>query len=203
MRFLPKLIIYWYVDLISPMIRFCIRHRIQPNLITVIGFATTVVAAVAFARGTMHLAGAIMLFSGTFDIIDGKVARATNRSSKFGSFFDSNMDRLSDAIVNLGLLYYYMVAGMNEMVWVLMIFTIGGMMVSYTRSKAEALNIDCKVGMFQRPERVVYLGFAGVLGPQVLYYVVWVLAIFTNLTFIQRMVHVYKVAHGVPLEEQD
>ena len=203
MKFLPNLIKYWYIDLISPLIRFCIRHRVEPNLLTIIGFGITVGSALAFARDQVQLAGAILLFSGTFDIIDGKVARATGLSSKFGSFFDSTMDRLSDTIVNLGLLYFYLERGRNEMIWVLMLVTIGSLMVSYTRSKAEALHIDCTVGIFQRPERIVYLGFAGLLGHWVLYYILWALAIFTNLTVIQRMFHVYAVAHGVPLEDKD
>ncbi|MEA2062877.1 MAG: CDP-alcohol phosphatidyltransferase family protein [Gemmatimonadota bacterium] len=203
MRFLPKLIKYWYIDLISPLIRVCIRYRVEPNLITTVGFAITVGAAVCFARDHVQLAGAILLFSGTFDIIDGKVARATGLSSKFGDFFDSTMDRLSDVIVTLGLLYLYLKQGREEMIWVLMLFAIGSLMVSYIRSKAEALHIVCKVGIFQRPERVVYLGFAAMLGHVMLYYVLWALAIFTNITVIQRMFHVYTVAHGVPLENEE
>ena len=203
MRFLPKLIKYWYIDLISPIIRFCIRHRVEPNLLTAIGFFISAGAAVAFATDRVQLAGAILLFSGTFDIIDGKVARATGLVSKFGSFFDSTMDRLSDVVIYLGLLYLYLEKGRGEMIWVLMLATIGSLMVSYARSKAEALRINCSVGMFQRPERVVYLGFAGVLGHTTLYYGVWLLAVATNLTVIQRIFHVYAVAHGVPLDEED
>lgn len=203
MPFLPKLIKYWYIDLISPLIRFCIRYRVEPNLLTSFGFGITVAAAVAFAWDHVQLAGAILLFGGTFDIIDGKVARATGLSSKFGSFFDSIMDRLSETIVMLGLLYLYLQRDQNEMIWVLMLLTIGSLMVSYTRAKAEALHIDCHVGMLQRPERVVCLGFAGMLGHWALYYMLWVLTIFTILTVIQRMFHVYAVAHGVPLEDKD
>lgn len=203
MRFVPKLIKYWYIDLISPAIRFCIRHRVQPNLITTIGFLVTCCAAVAFATDNVQWAGAILLFSGTFDIIDGKVARATGRASKFGSFFDSTMDRLSDMIVFMGLLYYYMQTGRNEMVWVIMLAVIGSLMVSYARSKAEALGVDCSIGLFQRPERVVYLGFGAILGHVMLYFIIWFLAIASNLTVIQRIFHVYRVAHGVPLDEKD
>jgi CDP-diacylglycerol--glycerol-3-phosphate 3-phosphatidyltransferase len=203
MNFLPKLIKYWYIDLISPIIRFCVRHRVEPNLLTTIGFFIMVGAAVAFAKDHIQLAGAILLFSGTFDIIDGKVARATGLSSKFGSFFDSTMDRFSDAIVYLGLLYMYLKEGDEKMIWVIMLAVIGALMVSYTRSKAEALKIKCSVGMFQRPERIVYLGFGGILGHTVLYWVVWLLAIFSNLTVIQRIFHVYSIAHGVPLDKED
>ncbi len=202
MHFLPKLIKSWYIDLISPIIRFCIRHRVQPNLLTTIGFMISVAGAVAFAHDQVQLAGVILLLSGTFDIIDGKVARATGLTSKFGSFLDSTMDRFSDAILYIGLLYLYLQQGRTEMIWVLIAAIIGAMMVSYTRSKAEALQIKCKVGMFQRPERIVYLGFGGILGHTALYLVVWVLAIFANLTVIQRIFHVYSVAHGVPLEEE-
>jgi len=202
MNFLPKLIKCWYIDLISPLIRFCIRHRVEPNLLTTIGFFIMVGGAVAFAKDHIQLAGAILLFSGTFDIIDGKVARATGLSSKFGSFFDSTMDRFSDAIVYLGLLYLYLKEGDEKMIWVIMLAVIGALMVSYTRSKAEALKIKCSVGMFQRPERIVYLGFGGILGHTVLYWVVWMLAIFSNLTVIQRIFHVYSIAHGVPLDKE-
>lgn len=203
MKFLPKLIKYWYIDLISPVIRFCIRHRVQPNLLTTIGFGITIAAAFAFALDHVQLAGAILLFSGTFDILDGKVARATGMASKFGSFFDSTMDRFSDVVIYLGILYMYLQQGRDEMIWVILLATIGALMVSYARSKAEALKIKCSVGLFQRPERVVYLGFAGILGHTTLYYIVWLLAIFSNLTVIQRFFHVYSVAHGVPLDNED
>ncbi len=203
MKFLPKLIKYWYIDLISPVIRFCIRHRVEPNLLTSIGFGITVASAVAFALDHVQLAGAILLFSGTFDILDGKVARATGLASKFGSFFDSTMDRFSDAIIYIGILHMYLKKGQTEMIWVVILSIIGALMVSYARSKAEALKIKCSVGLFQRPERIVYLGFAGILGHTMLYYVVWLLAIFSNLTVIQRMFHVYSVAHGVPLDDKE
>ncbi|MFH1068649.1 MAG: CDP-alcohol phosphatidyltransferase family protein [Candidatus Glassbacteria bacterium] len=203
MRFVPNLIKYWYIDLISPVIRFCIRHSVHPNLLTMIGFFITVGAALAFATDNVQWAGAILLFSGTFDIIDGKVARATGLESKFGSFFDSTMDRLSDMIIFLGLLYLYLSQNDTKMVWVIMLAVIGSLMVSYARSKAEALGIDCSVGLFQRPERVVYLGFGGILGHVVLYGVVWFLAIVSNLTVIQRVIHVYLVARGLPLEDKE
>ena len=159
MRFVPKLIKHWYIDLISPLIRFCIRHRVSPNLVTTVGFVFTAGAALAFAIDEVQWAGAIVLFSGTFDIIDGKVARAMGSSSKFGSFFDSTMDRLSDMVLFMGLLHLYLTSGRTEMVWVIFAAIIGSLMVSYCRSKAEALGVDCSVGLFQRPERVVYLGF--------------------------------------------
>jgi CDP-diacylglycerol---glycerol-3-phosphate 3-phosphatidyltransferase len=203
MKFLPKLIKYWYIDLISPVIRFCIRHRVEPNLLTSIGFGITVASAVAFALDHVQLGGAILLLSGSFDILDGKVARATGLASKFGSFFDSTMDRFSDAIIYIGILQMYLKQGHTEMIWVVILSIIGALMVSYARSKAEALKIKCSVGLFQRPERIVYLGFAGILGHAMLYYVVWALAIFSNLTVIQRMFHVYSVAHGVPLDGKE
>ncbi|MFC1544576.1 CDP-alcohol phosphatidyltransferase family protein [Gemmatimonadota bacterium] len=203
MRFVPKLIKHWYIDLISPLIRFCIRHRVSPNMVTTVGFLSTSGAALAFALDEVQWAGAILLFSGTFDIIDGKVARATGSSSKFGSFFDSTIDRLSDMVVFMGLLYLYLHSGQTEMVWVIFTAIIGSLMVSYCRSKAEALGVECSVGLFQRPERVVYLGFGAILGHLMLYIVIWFLAIASILTMIQRIIHVYKVAHGVSLENPE
>ncbi len=201
MRFVPKLIKYWYIDLISPLIRFCIRHRVSPNLVTTVGFFFTGGAALAFALDQVQWAGAILLFSGTFDIIDGKVARATGSSSKFGAFFDSTMDRLSDMVVFMGLLYLYLSTGRTEMIWVIFAAVIGSLMVSYCRSKAEALGITCHVGLFQRPERVVYLGFGAILGHLMLYVVIWFLAVASILTMIQRIIHVYNNSHGVPLDD--
>jgi phosphatidylinositol phosphate synthase len=201
MRFVPKLIKHWYIDLISPLIRFCIRHRLSPNLVTTVGFFFTGGAALAFALDQVQWAGAILLFSGTFDIIDGKVARATGSCSKFGSFFDSTMDRLSDMVVFMGLLYLYLDTGRTEMVWVICAAIIGSLMVSYCRSKAEALGVDCSVGLFQRPERVVYLGFGAILGHLMLYYVIWFLAFASILTMVQRIIHVYRNSDGVPLDD--
>lgn len=203
MSFVPNLIKHWYIDLISPLIRFCIRHRVSPNMVTMIGFFFTGGAALAFAVDQVQWAGAILLFSGTFDIIDGKVARATGSSSKFGSFFDSTMDRLSDMVVFMGLLYLYLSTNRTEMVWVIFAAIIGSLMVSYCRSKAEALGLECSVGMFQRPERVVYLGFGAILGHLILYIVIWFLAAATIMTMIQRIVHVYRHSHDVPLDGDD
>lgn len=194
--------------LIEPVIQAMVRSRVHPNLVTTFGFAVTVAAGVLYHLDHVRLAGLFVLFGGILDIFDGQVARRSALASKFGSFYDSTLDRLSEIVVFLGLLSLYNQYGRELadvwMVYVIMLAMGGSLMVSYTRARAEALGLDCSVGFMQRAERVLLLGggslFFGLMWDGlVLKAILIILAASTIITAIQRIIWVYQRAGGVPL----
>lgn len=188
---LPDSVKEWYVDLVDPVTRFLVRHRIQPNLLTTVGFIISVLGALLIYRGELRIGGLIVLLGGTFDVFDGRVARATGRSSRFGSFYDSTMDRFSEIIIYLALLTYYVAHGDPWNTRIILVAMGGALMVSYTRARAEALDFECLVGFLQRPERVVFLGFGAVIGKSALTVALYLVAILSVFTAIQRVYHVF------------
>jgi len=174
--------------------------RISPNTLTFIGLIINIIAALffGFARGAnsnrMFLyAGLTIIGAGVFDMVDGRVARATNQVSVFGAFFDSVIDRYSDVVIFFGLLVYY--ARGNRLFYVgLVAFVMtASLMVSYTRARAEALIGSCKVGFLERPERIV-LVILGALGNKwgVMAAALWVLAVMSTITVIHRIRYTYQ-----------
>ena len=195
--------------IIDPLIRSMVRGGIHPNAITTVGFLVTIAAGYLFHLDHVRWAGFLILLGGVIDILDGQVARQSGLASKFGSFYDSTLDRLSEIVVFLGLLSLYNQYGRELadvwMVYVIMLATAGSLMVSYTRARAEALGLDCTVGVMQRAERVVLLGggclFFGLMWDGLVLKIILItLAVATNLTAIQRIVWVYQNAAGVPLD---
>jgi len=195
--------------IIDPLIRSMVRGGVHPNAITTVGFLVTIAAGYLFHLDHVRWAGFLILLGGVIDIFDGQVARQSGLASKFGSFYDSTLDRLSEIVVFLGLLSLYNQYGRELadvwMVYVIMLATAGSLMVSYTRARAEALGLDCTVGVMQRAERVVLLGggclFFGLMWDGLVLKIILVtLAVATNLTAIQRIVWVYQNAAGVPLD---
>ena len=151
----------------------------------------------------------MVLMGGIVDIFDGRVARESGLESKFGAFYDSTLDRMSEVVVFVGLasLYNTIRGGVDDvaMIYVILFALGGSLMVSYTRARAEGLGLDCKVGLMQRAERVVLLGLGSVIfglawDGLALDLIIVIVAVLTNLTAIQRIVWVYKHARGVPLE---
>jgi CDP-diacylglycerol--glycerol-3-phosphate 3-phosphatidyltransferase len=143
------------------------------------------------------------------DIFDGRVARESGLESKFGAFYDSTLDRISEVVMFVGLASLYnTIRGDVEdvaMIYVILMALGGSLMVSYTRARAEGLGLDCKVGLMQRAERVVLLGLGSLVfglawDGVVLDGIIIIVAVLTNLTAIQRIVWVYQHARGVPLD---
>jgi CDP-diacylglycerol--glycerol-3-phosphate 3-phosphatidyltransferase len=195
--------------IIDPVVRWLIRLRIHPNAISTAGFVVTLVAGLFYHQDHVRTAGVLVLFGGVIDIFDGRVARESGLESKFGAFYDSTLDRLSEVVVFVGLasLYNTFRADVEDvaMVYVILMALGGSLMVSYTRAKAESLGLDCKVGLMKRAERVVLLGLgSAVFGLAwdglALDLIIIVVAVLTNLTAIQRIVWVYQHGKGVPLE---
>jgi phosphatidylglycerophosphate synthase len=153
---------------IDPFVKLLIRMGLTPNAVTTIGFLLNVGVAIIFVMGAeksirddlsyVGWAGALILFAGLFDMLDGQVARLGKMSSSFGALYDSVLDRYSELIMFLGICYY--LVGQHYFLSSLLAFIalIGSIMVSYTRARAEGLGIECKDGLMQRPERVITLG---------------------------------------------
>ncbi len=161
-----------------------------PNMISFIGFALTLGAAGLLAMDYLRIGGVLLWVAATFDMIDGTLARFTQTESKFGAFLDSTLDRYSESITFLGLAVHYANQS-NAQIHLFLIFLtlIGSWAVSYTRARAEGLNIECKSGILQRPERLVLL-ISGLILGWVLP-ILWILAVLTNITAGQRIYEVY------------
>ena len=164
--------------------------RIHPNVLTFIGLLINVWAAFLFAAGRFLPAALVVIGAGLFDMVDGRVARETNRVTRFGGFFDSVLDRYSDLGLYFGLLVYY--ASINRFFYIVLtaIAMTGSVMVSYTRSRAENEIPKCKVGFLERPERVVLIIIGGLfdrMAPAL-----WVIAILSNWTVIHRMIYTWQ-----------
>jgi CDP-diacylglycerol---glycerol-3-phosphate 3-phosphatidyltransferase len=165
--------------------------RLTPNAFTLIGLLLNVVVAAIIASGNLVLGGIMALVAGAFDMLDGAVARSTGQVTKFGGFFDSTLDRYSESIVYFGVLIYLMNADASTTaVAVLLAAVIGSLMVSYTRARAEATGVDAEVGIFARPERVILLAILLIFEQPVI--ALWILAVVTNFTTMQRIFHVWR-----------
>jgi phosphatidylglycerophosphate synthase len=179
----------WVIDHI---VRWLALSRIHPNVLTFIGLVINCEAAWLFAQGRFFAAGMVVLGAALFDMVDGRVARATDRVTKFGGFFDSVLDRYSDLALFFGLLVYY--ASINRFFYIVLtaIVMTGSVMVSYTRARAENSIPSCKVGFLERPERIVLVIIGALMDRMAP--VLWVIAILSNLTVVHRMIYTYQQA---------
>ena len=186
-------ILFWIVRALA-------LSRIHPNVLTFIGLLINIYAAVLLASGKFLYAGLVIIGAGLFDMVDGRVARETQRVTRFGAFFDSVVDRYSDLALLMGLLVWY--ANINRNFYVVLtgvVMTVS-VMISYTRARSENVIASCKVGFLERPERVVLL-IIGALFDRMAP-VLWVIAILGNLTVIHRMIHTWEVTKAMELEEE-
>ncbi len=163
---------------------------VTPNMISFTGFALTIGSAALLATGYLLIGGFILWAAAMLDMVDGTLARLSESETKFGAFLDSTLDRYSESITFLGLAVYYANQN-NAQTPLLLIFLtlVGSWAVSYTRARAEGLDIECNVGFLQRPERLVLLIASLILG--LVLPVLWLLAIMTNVTAVQRIHEVY------------
>ena len=186
---------------IESVARLFQRLGVTPNQLTVTGLVLQAIVAGVIALGYLPLAGVLLIFFSIFDAFDGTLARMTGQTSTFGAFFDSTLDRYAEALVLFGLLVYF--SGMpDSRTEVLLVYVaiVGSLLVSYTRAKAESLGIACKEGILTRAERVALLVIGLLLSgwqpiaalPGMLTIVLWLLAILSNVTAMQRIAAVYK-----------
>ncbi len=178
--------------LLNPVAGFLARRDVHANTLTVVGFLLQAGVGTVFALGRVRWGGLALLIVAPFDALDGAVARANGREGPFGAFLDSTLDRLSDAALIVGLTGHYLQQGALLEVGLLLVALVSALMVSYTRARAESLGFPCKVGLLTRMERVFLIGALTVLG--LVRPLVWILAALSLLTFVQRVVHVYRVS---------
>jgi CDP-diacylglycerol---glycerol-3-phosphate 3-phosphatidyltransferase len=183
--------------LLDAIVRMLALARINPNVLTVMGLVVNSYAAFLFGYATgenqrrMFLyAGLVIIGSGFFDLVDGRVARALNKVSLFGAFFDSVVDRYSDASLFFGLLVFY--ARGNRFFYVVLtaLVMISSIMVSYARARAESLIRTCRVGFMERPERLVLVIIGAVFN--VMAPVLWVIAVLSTITVIHRITYTWQ-----------
>ena len=211
---------------LDPLIKLLVKTGLTPNAITIIGFVITIISSVILIVGaetgrrgdTKYITwfGIILLLAGVFDMLDGQLARKTNQMTSFGALFDSVIDRYSEMVMFFGITYYlvsyhYFLSGVFAF-----IAMIGSIMVSYVRARAEGLGVECKVGLMQRPERVITIGFSAILYGVISHFTgdfkftlghsslplfenisiftipIFILAILTNFTAFQRLEHCRK-----------
>ena len=188
---------------IDALVRGLARSRINPNALTFIGLLMNIGCGVLYGYGMFFRAGLLMILANIFDMFDGQVARLRGRVTRFGAFFDSVIDRYSDIIVFVGIMVFYARSTEHHstlLVALTGLALVGSVMISYSRARAESLDIACKVGFLERPERVVLLiiGSLTEVGnpanpflhkmPQVL----WVLAVLSHWTVVHRIYHTWR-----------
>jgi len=178
----------------EPLVRLLAKTPITPSALTWIGFVLTVVAAALVVTGQLLAAGIVMLVGGLFDMLDGALARYKKQTSRFGAFLDSTLDRLSEVVVLLGILV--LEAKEQSLIGVLLVglALVGSLLVSYIRARAEALGLDCQVGLFTRPERVIVLALGLLLGhiDYVLIIALAIIVFFSFFTAGQRLFYVWR-----------
>lgn len=204
---------------LDPVVGGLARMGVKPDHLTLLGFVLSLAAGLLFSLGRFRWAAIVTCLAGVCDILDGQIARRTQTVTRFGAFFDSTLDRVAEAALLVGLSWFFVFNlvdmavnpsrvllnlqnGLEPVTWGVlgllpMLALVGSFMVSYTRARAEGLGLDCKVGWFERPERMIVLiiaGFAG-LGP-VLSGALILLTLLSFATAIQRMVHVWKITRS-------
>lgn len=176
-----------------PVGRGLARAGFTPNFLTFIGLLLNIGSGAIIAGGAYFPGALAFLASSAFDAFDGAVARATGQASRFGAFFDSLADRYSESAVLLGLAWSLLIRSELTLAAATAAALIGSLMVSYARARAEGLGVDCEIGLFQRTERILLLSLGLLSADLLLTPVIWLLAVGTNLTVVQRLLHVRKI----------
>ena len=178
-------------QLIRPLARVLSAIRVRPDALTVAGWVLSVCAATLFALGYTKTAGAVMLFAGLFDALDGAVARESNLMSSFGAFLDSTLDRLSESAIFVGILFFYASSSRPYEALLAGVAMTFSLMTSYTRARAEGLGFECEVGLLERAGRVVILSLFSLTG--FLIAGVGLVAVGALVTTAQRIFHVRRL----------
>ncbi len=204
MRLIPEGLQKGYLKLVAPLVRWLVAKDVSPNLITLIGAGFWVLGGIFYGAGYISAGGWLLGITALFDVVDGQVARASGRISEFGAFFDSTLDRIADGCVMGGLAFFYATSAEYHnptMVATCIVCLIGTFLISYTRARAEGLGLKMKVGMMQRPERVILLSapqafFGMALDGMVLSTIVVLLTATAWITVGERMGAVYRASHS-------
>jgi len=166
----------------------------NPNLFTLLGFSATLVASYLILKGFWFLAGLAIILSGLFDLFDGVAARKLGKVTAFGGFLDSVIDRYSDLLLLLAFLIDGLRKEDSGLVLLISFVSMGTVLIPYVRAKAEALQVPCAVGLMERAERIILLSIGTLF--QWMEPILWILAILTHFTVLQRIYYVWKKLHS-------
>jgi CDP-diacylglycerol--glycerol-3-phosphate 3-phosphatidyltransferase len=183
----------WGEKITRPVARVLERLGLTPNAATLLGLALNFGVAVVLALGYTTWGGWLLLLAGAFDALDGALARQMNRKTRFGGFLDSTCDRYAEAAIFLGLMIPFLRSGSQGQMQVILIFVtlVGSILISYTRARAEGLGLECKVGLLTRLERFLIMAAALILNQVTL--ALWLLAVLTHFTALQRIAYVWRI----------
>ncbi len=195
-RIIPEKLRKFVDDGLEQCATLLARLKFSPNFVTILAFLSGAAAGIFYAFGKPLEAALFILLCGSFDVMDGKIAKQRNQSSLFGAIFDSTLDRYSEFFIYLGLAYHFQD---HWALWVTLFALLGSTMVSYTRARAEGLGFECRIGIMQRAERLALLALAGLLGTLFNIFeplaigILIVIAVVSNFTAWQRTYYVLKV----------
>jgi len=196
MRILPRSLIEGVRKGVEKIVVLFIKLKFTPNTLTIIALIMGLGSGICFAFGQPIWGAVLLILCGLFDILDGMVAVKTDQKSLFGAIFDSTLDRYTEFFVYLGIAYYFR---NHWAVWVPFFTFLGSTMVSYTRARAEGLGIECKVGVMQRAERIVFVSLGAIVGSLLNLYepviigILIIIALVSNVAAFQRTFYVKKV----------
>jgi CDP-diacylglycerol--glycerol-3-phosphate 3-phosphatidyltransferase len=172
------------------ILKIFLREHGNPNVFTFMGFFATLVASLLILKGFWIFAGLAIILSGLLDLFDGVVARKLGKATAFGSFLDSVLDRYSDLLLLLAILIYYLRKEDPGLVILTAMVSMGTILIPYVRAKAESLQIPCTIGLMERAERIILLSIGTLFHS--LEPILWILAILTHFTVLQRIYYVWK-----------
>jgi CDP-diacylglycerol--glycerol-3-phosphate 3-phosphatidyltransferase len=204
-----------YLRVVTPIGKLLGRLHVHPNILSLTGLILSALAGLIYSSGSFFWGGWVVVLAGTCDVLDGQLAKQNGKETAFGAFFDSTLDRFGEVLMFLGLAWHFsggqaLLGGsggaadsQSPLAILLIILAIAGsFMVSYTRARAEGLGVECKVGSMQRPERITLLvigsllGSLPVIGHLLMKLTLLLLAVLSNFTAVQRMVHVRRQFKG-------
>ena len=209
MRILSKHLINVFYAVFNPVGDFLENANIHPHVVTASGFFLSVITGWLFWKGYMFWGGITLILAGACDVLDGRLARNTNRTSRFGAVLDSTVDRYSEIFVFMGLAAFFHSASMSAIIILAM---AGSLLTSYVRARAEGLGLECKIGLMQRPERVTFIVVGAIIGAlfdlvfgtqqPLLKLAIVGIAVLGNVTVIQRVLHVREqLRNGIEKEQ--
>jgi CDP-diacylglycerol--glycerol-3-phosphate 3-phosphatidyltransferase len=187
----PRRLQHWARGVAEAIVSPLAQRGVNPNAVTVAGFVFNVGTAAVLAMGHLTIGGVLLLLAGTFDMLDGALARVTSTQSDFGAFLDSLLDRYSEAAILLALVYVFSVQQKTAAVLLVFAVAVGSILSSYARARAEGLGIECRVGIAPRPERVIILGLGLLVNDNTTIAALAILAVLTHFTAVQRLYHVW------------
>jgi CDP-diacylglycerol--glycerol-3-phosphate 3-phosphatidyltransferase len=178
---------------LTTVIKKTFIRRLSPNSLTLAGFIVNLTAAVCFYKAYWKAGAVLLLIAGIFDMLDDAIARCMNRVTEFGGFIDSVIDRYSDMSILMAFLLYYVTINKFNMVTLCSAACVGIALTPYTRARAEIFLKSCNVGIMERAERIIIIAIGSYFN--LMEPVLWLLAVFTNITAFQRIYYTWMKSH--------